>query len=547
VKVRREWRLFAEQREVTDGDRVAAWVAVVADRCRTADAHAMGPSAVVLRRITSLVALSGLAAAQVPCAPIVAPGPGVATAPVGTTYALTTFDPDGSGPLPAKPVVGGSFGVAAWDATTDQWSTLGAALPYEVRVLAAMPNGDVIAGLRNVSASVPVGDVRRFDGANWTPLVTSMQGVVNALHALPNGDLLIGGDFTSVNGVPANGLARWDGATWTEFAGGVAGPFGFSVTKFGVLANGDLVVGGRFSAAGGVAANNIAKWNGTSFSPLGSGLANPGTVVSAPAVTGLETLPNGDLFVCGMFQVAGGVAVNSVALWNGSSWSPMGAGLGGPSIYSGVLFSATQLPNGDVLVAGGYPVGGGGIWAGRLHRWDGSSWQQQGGALGSFLYAVDWVGGGVVAGGDGMWRMSTPCLPSATTLGAACAGSGGTNTLVANGLPWTGSTFSMTATGLAPLSLIAVDAGFAPLGPLSLTSIGLPNARPGCLLHIAPIYYQPGVSTTGAHTVAWAIPDSPTFAGLDVYWQFIVLEIDASLAILETTSTNALELTIGSF
>ncbi len=167
--------------------------------------------------------------------------------------------------------------------------------------------------------------------------------------------------------------------------------------------------------------------------------------------------------------------------------------------------------------------------------------------MGQFVNAVDWMAGGVVAGGNGLWRMSTPCPPSAVPFGAACAGTGGTNTLAANGLPWTGSTFSMTATGLAPLSLIAVDAGFAPLGPLSLASIGLPNARPGCFLHLAPDYYQLGVSTTGEHTVAWTIPDSPTFAGLDVYWQFVVLEIDASLAILETTSTNALQLTIGSF
>jgi hypothetical protein len=520
----------------------------------------MGQSAVVLGGVSLLVAFSGVAAAQGPCNPIVTPLPGIATAPVGVAYALTTVDPDGSGPLPARAVVGGTFGVAALDTITNQWSPLGSALPYEVRVLATMPNGDVIAGLRNMLASpVPVGDVRRFDGANWTPLVTSMQGVVSALHALPNGDLLIGGNFTAVNGVPANGLARWDGAAWTEFAGGVAG-FAGSVTKFGVLANGDLVIGGHFSSAGGVAANNIAKWNGSSWSPLGSGLGNPsisGSVVSAPAVTGFETLPNGDLFVCGMFQVAGGVAVNSVALWNGSSWSPMGTGLGGPSIYSGVVLGATQLPNGDVLVAGSYPVSPGGIWAGRLHRWDGSSWQQQGGALGQGVVAVDWVEGSVVAGGFGagsawatpigLWRMSTPCMPSAVPYGAACTGTGGTNTLVANGLPWTGSTFSMTATGLAPLSLIAVDAGFAPLGPLSLTSLGLPNARPGCLLHIAPAYYQLGVSTTGAHTVAWTIPDSPTFAGLDIYWQFVALEIDASLTILDTTSTNALRLTIGSF
>jgi hypothetical protein len=67
------------------------------------------------------------------------------------------------------------------------------------------------------------------------------------------------------------------------------------------LPNGDVVAGGYFTTAGGVAANNIARWNGTSWSPLGTGL-----IGGVPDVGALTTLPNGDLAAGGYFTAAGG-------------------------------------------------------------------------------------------------------------------------------------------------------------------------------------------------------------------------------------------------
>jgi hypothetical protein len=59
----------------------------------------------------------------------------------------------------------------------------------------------------------------------------------------------------------------------------------------------DLYAGGGFTMAGGVAATNIAKWDGTNWSALGSGM-NHG--VSALAVSGNE------LYAGGSFTTAGG-------------------------------------------------------------------------------------------------------------------------------------------------------------------------------------------------------------------------------------------------
>jgi hypothetical protein len=60
---------------------------------------------------------------------------------------------------------------------------------------------------------------------------------------------------------------------------------------------GDLYAGGYFTTAGGAAANHLAKWDGSNWSALGSGLG--GGVVRAQAVLG------NDLYVGGTFTSVG--------------------------------------------------------------------------------------------------------------------------------------------------------------------------------------------------------------------------------------------------
>ena len=59
----------------------------------------------------------------------------------------------------------------------------------------------------------------------------------------------------------------------------------------------DLYAGGEFTTAGGSAANYVAKWNGSSWSALGSGMNNN---VLALAASG------SDLYAGGDFTTAGG-------------------------------------------------------------------------------------------------------------------------------------------------------------------------------------------------------------------------------------------------
>src|SRR5258705_9779581 len=68
----------------------------------------------------------------------------------------------------------------------------------------------------------------------------------------------------------------------------------------------DVYVGGAFTNAGGAAANYIAKWDGSSWSALGSGMDYQ---VDALAVSGRGS----DLYAGGWFTTAGGKGAGSMA------------------------------------------------------------------------------------------------------------------------------------------------------------------------------------------------------------------------------------------
>src|SRR5215469_3029350 len=77
--------------------------------------------------------------------------------------------------------------------------------------------------------------------------------------------------------------------------------------------------------------NSIAKWNGTQWSPLGSGMELDCTdpdpyYCDAPLVSALTVFDDGSgpaQYAGGNFTRAGNVIVNSIAKWNGTQWSAL--------------------------------------------------------------------------------------------------------------------------------------------------------------------------------------------------------------------------------
>ncbi len=87
------------------------------------------------------------------------------------------------------------------------------------------------------------------------------------------------GGFLAVGHTNATYIARFDGTNWFQLVTGI-GPVGSTVQTYTVASN-NLYAGGTFSTAGGVSVANIARWDGTNWYALGSG---PGGVVSSIVV-----------------------------------------------------------------------------------------------------------------------------------------------------------------------------------------------------------------------------------------------------------------------
>ncbi|MCK7460968.1 MAG: hypothetical protein MZU84_02300 [Sphingobacterium sp.] len=76
-------------------------------------------------------------------------------------------------------------------------------------------------------------------------------------------DLYVAGDFSAIQGVNAKSIAKWNGSTWSAVGSGTDG-----MVHSLLLVNGSVYAGGHFSCSGGIRANSIAKWDGTNWSGL---------------------------------------------------------------------------------------------------------------------------------------------------------------------------------------------------------------------------------------------------------------------------------------
>src|SRR5436190_17288185 len=84
--------------------------------------------------------------------------------------------------------------------------------------------------------------------------------------------LVVGGSFATAGGVTCNSIAAWDGASWRDLGGtSFPGSSSGSVLALAVY-NGDLIAAGHFEGAGGVAAHNIARFDGTAWHAMSTGL-----------------------------------------------------------------------------------------------------------------------------------------------------------------------------------------------------------------------------------------------------------------------------------
>lgn len=135
-------------------------------------------------------------------------------------------------------------------------------------------------------------------------------GTVSSIALQPNGQVLIGGDFTVYNGVTCNHFARLnlDGSLDVTFNPGTA--LNDSVNAIALQPNGQIILGGDFTSAGGISGqDHIARINSDgSFDST----FDPGTGVNG-SVYAIGIQPDGNVVIGGNFTQVNGQSLNNIA------------------------------------------------------------------------------------------------------------------------------------------------------------------------------------------------------------------------------------------
>jgi hypothetical protein len=239
---------------------------------------------------------------------------------------------------------------------------------------------------------------------------------VRALLTAPNGDIYLTGDFALAGNVANTAyIAKWDGTNFTPLLTGLTAA-GYSL----VLGHdGTVFVGGDFTNVFDGNGDYITKWNGAAFSSMGTGMNG--------RVTCMACAPNGDIYVGGEFHLAGGVANTlHVARWNGTAWLPLGTGVD-DTVYSVAIDAAGNVYYGGIF------HNANGVSCAHVAKWNGYTFEPLGTGVNNTCYSLKiddsgllhaggtfTIAGGVqLTEGYSIWNGSTWLPPDIDLPGAA--------------------------------------------------------------------------------------------------------------------------------
>ncbi len=277
--------------------------------------------------------------------------------------------------------------IASWNGST--WSPVGLTsdqIPNGGVYAIAYANDKIYAGgsFTNASGDPNADHLAVWDGQTWAPACGGAQhpygGNVKALQVVGS-TLYIGGEFQDGAGIAAaDYLVACDLSTGAPSAT-LADSTGFGpVEALTVDSGGRLYAGGRFRIAGLPGAENVAYLDaGGAWHAMGSGAgacqcAIDGFVRSLTAV-GTDVYVGTDVK-----DVAGIAQADNVARWDGSAWSAVGSNAAGTNGWfpaSTFIYALTSLDS-KVFATGSFQDAGGDPTADNIAVYDGDQWRPLG-------------------------------------------------------------------------------------------------------------------------------------------------------------------------
>ena len=257
----------------------------------------------------------------------------------------------------------------------------------------ALYAGGLYIGTPNVA-----GSLWRWDGVDWSAVPGRPLGTVAAVVTFDDGSgpaLYVGGAFATAGGQTVNNVARWNGQSWSPLAQGLTAGTGFATVR-ALCVHDDgtgpaLYAGGYFTSNGSTTVNGVARWTGGQWAPLSTGVQ--GYFGSVFALTSYAGTGTNRLYAGGTFSIAGGQAASRIASWDGANWSAVGSGMIGA--YGDMVRSLTTFDpgSGEVLVIGGLFTSAGGTAVSNIAQWDGSQFSALGAGVAGLQTAAPEVGG----------------------------------------------------------------------------------------------------------------------------------------------------------
>jgi uncharacterized delta-60 repeat protein len=228
-----------------------------------------------------------------------------------------------------------------------------------VNAIAQQADGKIIVGgqFSNYNGSTR-GRINRVnvDGTSdvaFTP-GTGANSTINTIVIQPDGKILIGGAFTSYNGTAINRVARLNAngtidATFTVGTGAAN-----IVYSLALQPDGKIIVGGAFTTFNGVTINRIVRLNADGTADTGF---TPGTGASNN-VYSIIVQPDNNIIIAGAFTTYNGTSRARIARLNadGTLESTFNPGTGANNI----VYSAGLQADGKIIIAGNFTTVNGG-------------------------------------------------------------------------------------------------------------------------------------------------------------------------------------------
>ncbi|MCD6017799.1 MAG: Delta-60 repeat-containing protein [Bacteroidetes bacterium] len=221
---------------------------------------------------------------------------------------------------------------------------------------AEQPDGKIIIGGGfNLYGGSARGRVARVNAnGSVDPTFTTNTGANNNINAValqPDGKILIGGIFTTYNGISNVRIARLNsnGSLDAGFitGTGIAGT-GATVYSIIVQPDGKILVGGIFTSYKGVAKNNLIRLNsdGTLDATFNTGSGPMGGYVK-----NMILQPDGKIIAVGSFSSYNGISKSRIVRIN--SDGTLDATFGGTG-GNGTISAVALQPNGDFIIGGNF-------------------------------------------------------------------------------------------------------------------------------------------------------------------------------------------------